>query len=109
MRRNRVVARASLLTPRTSSWPVDLVPEHAQERRDERQHRGDGGDDDEDGADADRLEGGRREDDHPAEREDDGQTGEENGLAGGAPGQFDRGQFVETVPSLLAIALDDEE
>ena len=86
-----------------------LSPSSARSGRDQGQGGGDRGDDDQDGAGAERAEDRVRHQDQAEQGEDDGHAGEEDRAGGGAAGELDRVELGPAAPPLLAVALDDEE
>ena len=88
---------------------VDAVPEHAEDRRQERQRVEDRRGHGERSADAERAQGGRLEQEQPRQADRDGQPGERDGLAAGRDGDLDRGGDVTALSELLAEAADHEQ
>ena len=85
------VRRGGRLPETPDRQGIDARPEDREDRRQERERRGDGDPDDEGAGDPDRAEDHELEEDEPEEAEEDGETGEEDGAAGGRDGDPDRG------------------
>ena len=88
---------------------VDARPEHAQDRRQERQREEHGRGHGERSTDAERAQGGRLEQEQPGQADRDREPGEGHGLAARGDGDLDRGGDVPALAQLLAEAADHEQ
>ena len=85
------------------------MPEHAEDRRQERQRVEDGRGHGERSTDPERAQGARLEQEQPGQADRNGQPGEGDGLAAGRDGDLDRGGDVAALSELLAEAADHEQ
>jgi hypothetical protein len=71
-------------------WPVDAIAKEAEQRGNQRQHRGERDNDDDDRARADAGEDRRGDHEESKQREHDSKARDENRPAGGTAGSLDR-------------------
>ena len=88
---------------------LDAVAQPGEQRREDGQRAGDGDGDDHDGADRDRGPDRRPAEEEPGERDDDGQTGDEDRPAGRGCGSLECGRRALAGRPLLTLALEVEE
>src|SRR5918995_598568 len=99
-------AESARLSPGRRRTPRTIEPEQRRQERECREHRGNP---DEDRTGREATHDRARDEQHPKHRDHEGRAAEEHRPAGGRARRLDRAELFTSLPSLFAVARDDEE